>query len=56
MNIDFPHLVITVVLMFTIVYGLSRVKIVKEASKGKRFLMLAVPLFVVLFIFNLIWQ
>lgn len=55
MNIDFPHLIVTIVLIFTVAFGLSRITIYKEASKAKRILLMAITLFIVLTIFNLIW-
>ena len=55
MNIDWPHMIVTMVLIFAVAFGLGRLAIYKEASKGKRFLLMAVSIFIVVFVFNLIW-
>jgi membrane-anchored protein YejM (alkaline phosphatase superfamily) len=55
MNIDWPHMIVTMVLIFAVILGLGRLAIYKEASKGKRFLLMAVSIFIVVFVFNLIW-
>lgn len=55
MNIDWPHMIVTIILILAVSFGLGRLAIYKEASKGKRFLLMAVSIFIVVFVFNLIW-
>ncbi len=55
MNIDWPHMIVTIILILTVTLGLGRLAIYKEASKGKRFLLMAFSIFIVVFVFNLIW-
>ena len=48
-------MIVTMVLIFAVSLGLGRLAIYKEASRGKRVLLMAVSIGVVVFVFNLIW-
>ena len=56
MNTDWPRMIVTMVLIFAVSLGLGRLAIYKEASRGKRVLLMAVSIGVVVFVFNLIWS
>lgn len=55
MNIDWPHMIVTMVLIFAVAFGVGQLAIYKEASRGKRVLLMAVSIGVAVFVFNLIW-
>lgn len=55
MNFDWPHMLVTGLLIFVVITLLDRTAFYTSASKGKRMLILAVCLFVVLTVLNLLW-
>jgi len=54
-NIDIPHMIVTFLLLLIVTWGVARTAKYREATKGKRILMMAIPIFVVLLILNLVW-
>lgn len=54
-NIDLPRTLVTVAAIFATLYALERTPVIKGASKGKRFVLNAISLFIVLMIINLLW-
>ena len=55
MSIDWPHMIISMVLIFATVLLVQRTSAYKQGSRGKRAVIVAVALFLVMFVFNLIW-
>ena len=55
MNIDLVHMIVTILLVLAVAWGVGRTGAYRDAPRGKRFLLMAVPIFIVLLIFNLIW-
>jgi hypothetical protein len=55
MNFDWPHMLVTGLLIFAVITVLDRVAFYTSASKGKRMMILGVCLFVVLMVLNLLW-
>ena len=55
MNFDWPHILVTGLLIFAVITVLDQVAFYASASKGKRMVILAVCLFVVLMVLNLLW-
>ena len=55
MNFDWPHMLVTGLLIFVLITVLDKATFYTSASKGKRLVILAVSLFVVLLILNLVW-
>ena len=55
MNLDWPHMLVTGLLIFVVITVLDRAAFYTSASKGKRMMILAVSLFVVLMVLNLLW-
>ena len=55
MSIDWPHMLISMVLIFATVLLVQRTPAYKQGSRGKRAVIVAVALFLVMFVFNLIW-
>ena len=55
MSIDWPHMIISMVLIFATVLLVQRTPTYKQGSRGKRAVIVAVSLFLVMFVFNLIW-
>ena len=55
MNVDWPHVLVTGLVIFVMITLLDRTAFYASASKGKRFAILAVCLFVVLMVLNLLW-
>ena len=55
MNIDLPHMIVSALLIFAVVLVAHRTAIYRNASRGKRLAIVAVALFLVMFLFNLVW-
>lgn len=55
MAIDWPHAIVTAIILLIILYGLEHSGILDGASKTKRALTIGIVVFVILFVFNLIW-
>ncbi len=55
MNFNVPHMIVTALLIFGVLMVLERFEGYRTASKGKKFALMVVPLFVVLLVFNLLW-
>ena len=56
MNIDLPHMIVSALLIFAVVLVAHRTAVYRNASRGKRAAIVAVALFMVLFVSNLIWH
>ena len=56
MNIDLPHMIMTILLILLVSWGVNRTDSYRNATRGKRFLLMAIPLFIVLLMHNLAWQ
>ncbi len=55
MNFDVPHMVATALLVFVVVIVLERFEGYRTASKGRKFFLLFVPMFIAIFVLNLLW-
>lgn len=55
MNIDWPHMIATMVVIFVVFIALERIGAYRNATRGKRFAPMAVTIFVALTVLNLIW-
>ena len=55
MSFNVPHMIVTALLIFGVLMVLERFEGYRTASKGKKFVLMVVPLFVVLLVFNLLW-
>lgn len=55
MNINLPHMTVTALLALAVAWGVEQTAAYRDGWRGKRSLLMAVPIFIVLLIFNLIW-
>ena len=55
MTFDIPHMIITAIIIFLVVYPLNHMKQFENMSKGRKALVTFVVLFVGLLILNLVW-
>ena len=55
MALDIPHMIVTAVTIFAVVYGTNHMPIFEDMSKGRRALFTGAILFVALLMLNLIW-
>ena len=55
MTFDIPHMIVTALIIFAVVYPLNHMAQFENMKKGRKFLITFVALFVLLFILNLIW-
>jgi hypothetical protein len=55
MTLDWPHILVTMALIALTVFAINRLGWLDGASRGKRAVITASALFVVLFVLNLFW-
>ena len=55
MSIDWPHMIVSMVLIFATVLLVQRTPTYKQGSRGKRALIVGVAVGLVILVFNLIW-
>lgn len=55
MNIDVPHLLVTMTVVFVVALALEHSRLVKNASRGKRALTIGAAVGLAVFILNLFW-
>ena len=55
MNIDWPHALVTGLLIAAVIFGLRGMAFYMSAARGKQILITLAALFVVLLVFNLVW-
>lgn len=55
MTFDIPHMIVTAIIIFAVVYPLNHMKQFENMSKGRKALVMFVVLFVALMILNLFW-
>ena len=55
MTFDFPHMIVTVLLVFAVVWGMDQTAALDKMSKGRKTLIKFVVLFVAIFVLNLLW-
>ena len=55
MQFDWIHMLVTVVIIYVVLWGLGKTGKLNEASGAKRFWIRFIALFVVIFVLNLIW-
>ena len=55
MTLDIPHMIVTAVILFIVIYGINHMAMFDEMSKRKKALITFGIAFVALFILNLIW-
>lgn len=55
MTFDIPHMIVTAVIIFAVVWGLNQTTLFETASKSKKALITFAVLFVALMILNVLW-
>ena len=55
MNIDLPHLMVTVLVIMVVTFAVEHSGLVKEASRGKRALTIGAAVGLAVFVLNLVW-
>ena len=55
MTLDIPHMIVTVVIVFAVVWALNNSTALSNMSKGRRALITFAILFIAIFILNLVW-
>ena len=55
MNFDIPHMIVTAIIIFVVVWGLDQTTALDNMSKGKKTLTKVGVLFVAIFVLNLLW-
>ena len=56
MEIDIPHMIATIAILFGGVWGLDQTNVLDNMSKGRKSLIKIVLIFVALFILNMVWS
>jgi len=55
MTFDFPHMIVTALIIFAVIWGLDRSAALAKMPKGRKRLIVFGVLFVALFVLNLVW-
>ncbi|MFC3613317.1 hypothetical protein ACFORG_06050 [Lutimaribacter marinistellae] len=55
MTFDIPHMIVTALIIFAVIYPLNHMTQFENMSKGRKVLITFVVLFVLLMILNLVW-
>ena len=55
MNIDVPHLLVTMIVIFVVAFAVEHSGLVKDASRGKRALTIGAAVGLAVFLLNLFW-
>ncbi|WP_223426989.1 hypothetical protein [Tateyamaria pelophila] len=55
MQFDIPHIIVTAIILYSVIWGMQHISPFSEMSKGKRNGIQFIILFVLLFILNIIW-
>ncbi len=55
MNIDVPHLLVTMIVIFVVAFAVEHSGLVKDASRGKRALTIGAAVGLAIFVLNLLW-
>ena len=55
MQLDIPHIIVTAIILYSVIWGMQHISPFSEMSKGKRNGSQFIVLFVLLFILNIIW-
>ena len=55
MNIDVPHLMVTVLVIMVVTFAVEHSGLVKGASRGKRALTIGAAVGLAVFVLNLLW-
>ena len=55
MTFDIPHMIVTALIIFAVIYPLNHMAQFENMSKGRKFFIMFIVLFVLLFILNLVW-
>ena len=55
MPLDIPHIIVTAIILYSVMWGMQHIAPFSEMSKGKRNGIQFIILFVQLFILNIIW-
>ena len=55
MALDIPHIIVTGVLIFVVIWGVYNISAFDDYSKGKKTFVQFAVLFIVLFILNILW-
>lgn len=55
MTFDIPHMIVTAIIIFAVIYPINHMAQFEKMPKGPKFLITFVVLFVLLMILNLVW-
>ena len=55
MTFDFPHMIVTVLIVFVVVWGMDQTTAFAKMSKGRKTLIKFGVLFTAIFILNILW-
>ena len=55
MNIDVPHLLVTMIVIFVVAFAVEHSGLVKDATRGKRALTIGAAVGLAIFVLNLLW-
>ena len=55
MNIDVPHLLVTMIVIFVVAFAVEHSGLVEDASRGKRALTIGAAVGLAVFVLNLLW-
>lgn len=55
MTFDIPHMIVTAIIIFAVIYPINHMAQFENMPKGRKFLITFVVLFVLLMILNLVW-
>ena len=55
MNIDVPHLLVTMIVIFVVAFAVEHSGLVKDGSRGKRALTIGAAVGLAVFVLNLLW-
>ena len=55
MTIDFPHLLVTMIVIFVVAFAMEHSGLLREAGRGKRAVLIGVAIGLAVFALNLLW-
>ncbi len=55
MNIDIPHMLVTIVVIFLVAFAMEHTGLLRDAGRGKRALLIGGAVGVAVFILNMFW-
>lgn len=55
MTLDFPHMIVTALIVLAVIRTVDRIRILQRASRGRRTLIKLAAIFAAIVILNLLW-